>query len=683
MKRKSYEVEEKVAYVKEYLAIKSAISESKFADSKKIPKTSFFHWMQTYRSGHYAAARSAAHKRIRPQKFAIVSQKFYEYMQLRQERTKFDKLGLPYAWMQEIALRIAQKHLSEELLPEFHASSGWINDQLKYGGFIGIRMHGEGGEVCTEDTVGFRLQVQEDIAALCMEFKITKDRIYNADQSGLFYQNIPNRTYCNKENRSDIRGTKAMNDKNRITLMICTSAGGVAIPIAIVGKSEKPHCFRNHNIVLPYTSQDNAWFDRSVTQWWVKTVFIPHCRNRHSGDQHVLLLLDNRTVHSDISLHLPSNIHVYMFPPKCTSHLQPADTGIISTIKVGYKMKLLHKLLEVYDRDDAKKYIDDLVTKLKPKSECKGILFGAKPHVRDAMDLLVESVNEKLSCQVIQRCWRKAACLPVGMLDELYEEAGTGNHTVDNATLDSICDMLSCLNTKIVSYVGGEGAKAPDFAIDTLLDPSAHHSDQLISLTNAQIREGVQNWIGVEDCPAILDAQLFEHMLDNKSKEGEASMIDNDDELEEEAEVMPSQSTTLKELTTVSRYSSNEVKAAMDILDGLFSQELVDECKICSLGKQHTQDLAAKQMNKKVQSTFDRMFVKTPATVKIEKHTPLPPPTPIQQLVLFSPVSESSGTTVVDNRVVQTKEVDDNHLLATNTSTPETLYQDKVLITPC
>lgn len=38
-------------------------------------------------------------------------------------------------------------------------------------------------------------------------------RICNADQTGLFYQKLPNRIYCDKKFRSDIKGVKQMRDK--------------------------------------------------------------------------------------------------------------------------------------------------------------------------------------------------------------------------------------------------------------------------------------------------------------------------------------------------------------------------------------------------------------------------------------------------------------------------------------
>ena len=66
--------------------------------------------------------------------------------------------------------------------------------------------------------------------------------VYNADQTGLFYIKLLNRLYVQIENRKDYKGAKQMKSKDRIFLMICTSANSKKVPLAVFGKSKKPHC---------------------------------------------------------------------------------------------------------------------------------------------------------------------------------------------------------------------------------------------------------------------------------------------------------------------------------------------------------------------------------------------------------------------------------------------------------
>lgn len=91
------------------------------------------------------------------------------------------------------------------------------------------------------------------------------DKFYYADQTGLFYQKLPNCIYCNKEHRSTVRGVKQMKDKSRIALMVCKSASGEEAPLAVIGTAKLPNCFdlANGSPPLPFY-QDNAWFGKNV-----------------------------------------------------------------------------------------------------------------------------------------------------------------------------------------------------------------------------------------------------------------------------------------------------------------------------------------------------------------------------------------------------------------------------------
>jgi hypothetical protein len=99
---------------------------------------------------------------------------------------------------------------------------------------------------------------------------IPPECIYNGDQSGLFFNKMPNRMYIDKKNhRKSTKGVKAMKSKDRVSMMICTSCTGKKAPWAVVGKARKPVRFRlcqNETLPLPYKGQKNAaWFDKKVT----------------------------------------------------------------------------------------------------------------------------------------------------------------------------------------------------------------------------------------------------------------------------------------------------------------------------------------------------------------------------------------------------------------------------------
>ena len=65
--------------------------------------------------------------------------------------------------------------------------------------------------------------------------------IYNADEFGLFYQCVPNKTYQLKSEKCS--GGKL--SKVRITGMASANAAGDKLSMFIIGKARKSRCFKN------------------------------------------------------------------------------------------------------------------------------------------------------------------------------------------------------------------------------------------------------------------------------------------------------------------------------------------------------------------------------------------------------------------------------------------------------
>jgi methanogenic corrinoid protein MtbC1 len=75
------------------------------------------------------------------------------------------------------------------------------------------------------------------------EFNRPLERLYNADQTGLFYNKLANQMYVSAA-RKDYFRVKQMKSKDRVTLMVATLAVGVKIPLFMVGKAKAPECFQ-------------------------------------------------------------------------------------------------------------------------------------------------------------------------------------------------------------------------------------------------------------------------------------------------------------------------------------------------------------------------------------------------------------------------------------------------------
>jgi hypothetical protein len=136
---------------------------------------------------------------------------------------------------------------------------------------------------------------------------VTPERTYNADQTGLYYNKLPNRSYVNKANRKNYAGCKQMKAKDRVTLMIVIALSGAKGPLFMVGKSKSPVCFKHElkrkKPPMAYKNQANAWFTREITEWCILNVFWPwHVKTR--GDVWGVLLLDNCSAHHGLNEYL-------------------------------------------------------------------------------------------------------------------------------------------------------------------------------------------------------------------------------------------------------------------------------------------------------------------------------------------------------------------------------------------
>ena len=82
----------------------------------------------------------------------------------------------------------------------------------------------------------------------------------------------------------------------------------------------------------------------------------------------------------------PDKIMLYFLPPGVTSRHQPADMGMIAALKVGYCVKMLDSLLAIFDVDGG--YASAATARALQKDGCKGLAYGGKATVLDAIEIL-------------------------------------------------------------------------------------------------------------------------------------------------------------------------------------------------------------------------------------------------------------------------------------------------------
>lgn len=219
----------------------------------------------------------------------------------------------------------------------FKASSGWLqNFKNRYG----IRQLSISGEKLSSDTLAvepFKMKLLEKIE----EMNLCSDQLYNADESGLFWKMLPQKTLAHSKEDS-APGRKQ--SKERITFMPCSNASGShKLKLLVLGRSNKPRSFGSSHIPVVYKGQKRAWVTREIFTEWFHTSFVPAVRlkMRELGlPPRAILILDNAPGHPVELSSEDKQISVMFLPPNCTPLIQPMDQHVIQAIKLHYRKNL-------------------------------------------------------------------------------------------------------------------------------------------------------------------------------------------------------------------------------------------------------------------------------------------------------------------------------------------------------
>lgn len=225
---------------------------------------------------------------------------------------------------------------------DFQASDGWLDRFKKR---YGIRLLSMTGEKLSSDTaavVPFVDQFKEKVISL----GLVPDQIYNADESGLNWRLLPNKTFVHRGEKS-APGRKVA--KERITFMPCSNATGMhKLDLLVIGKSRKPRAFKNVTLPVKYMNQGRAWMTCEVFKEWYRNFFVPSVKQflrSHNLPLKALLILDNAPGHPDVDdLRVKTAdgfIEVLYMPANTSALIQPMDQNIIKMVKSHYKRSLL------------------------------------------------------------------------------------------------------------------------------------------------------------------------------------------------------------------------------------------------------------------------------------------------------------------------------------------------------
>lgn len=101
---------------------------------------------------------------------------------------------------------------------------------------------------------------------------VTSEQIYNADESGLFYRLLPDKTYVSVTEKT-APGRKIQIE--RVTFMLCANAEGThkTTPL-VIGKSNKPRAFKDFDNPLLYDHSKSAWITSRIFHGWFHNSFV-------------------------------------------------------------------------------------------------------------------------------------------------------------------------------------------------------------------------------------------------------------------------------------------------------------------------------------------------------------------------------------------------------------------------
>ena len=179
------------------------------------------------------------------------------------------------------------------------------------------------------------------------------ENIFNADEFGLFYQCLPNKTL-------HLKGEKCSGGKHskiRLTGLAAGNAYGERLPMFVIGKANKPRCFKGvRNLLCCYHVQRKSWMTVELFEEWVRQLDWKFS----AANRKIALIIDNCTAHQHVEQR--SSIDLIFLPPNTTSHTQPMDQRISILSPCFKKAAICEKEVEkvLNDKDDPFAGLDEI-----------------------------------------------------------------------------------------------------------------------------------------------------------------------------------------------------------------------------------------------------------------------------------------------------------------------------------
>jgi len=201
---------------------------------------------------------------------------------------------------------------------------------------------------------------------------------------------------------------------------------------------------------------------------------------------------------------------------------QPCDMGIIAMLKVGYKMKMLEILLNIFDQEGG--YQLAAAERQKQRAGCKGIHFGGKATIADAMEILndtwiVDASGDNsryASKKAVRQCWRKSDILPISWKTAIDQELGSSSVAArDKVLSDGDCTELCNLMQTLMKRCSSENVNTRTIASglrDSFVDEG--------TMTIDELHETAQTWVNIEENEFVIAEEVIEALADLEAEKG-------------------------------------------------------------------------------------------------------------------------------------------------------------------
>ena len=184
---------------------------------------------------------------------------------------------------------------------------------------------------------------------------------YNADEIGFMEGMGENDLVLGEAGRKRIL-LKDGNKRTWITVLVCVSADGRALPPLIIfkGSTVQHQWFENTRDRFKdwyFTYTENGWTNTEVGLKWLREVFIPN--TKPAGLDWRLLILDGHNSHTTpefMELCLMNRIWVVYLPSHSSQAFQPLDVGVFNYFKRRFRRhfraRCYSRLSEATDKAD-------------------------------------------------------------------------------------------------------------------------------------------------------------------------------------------------------------------------------------------------------------------------------------------------------------------------------------------